>query len=522
VGHGGSSSPARRTDRWRARPVQSAVLRGIVLLVPLGAGVATAAVISRLVPRPLGGRQLLWWVLLFASSAVVAGLVDRVARRLLPLAVLLRLTLLFPDRAPSRYAVARTAGNTRLLEERVRMARERGIDGDPTRAAETVLALVAALGAHDRKTRGHSERVRAYTDLLAGALKISADDRDRLRWSALLHDIGKLQVSAEILNKPGKPEPHEWDSLKRHPEAGARLTGPLFPWLGEWGSAIQQHHERYDGRGYPHGLAGEDISLGGRILCVTDSFETMTAARSYKKPMSVTAARQELTRCAGSQFDPSIVRAFVSVSLGRLWWQVGPVSWVAQLPFISLRAASGTVAGAARAAAATAAKTAVGLAAIGAAGLTSLPPAGASAERPPGVHSSTSVEEARPPAAFRDGADADEQGPSGGKSGGGKSGGGKSGGGKPGGGSGGGGGGGSDGPGDTGGDPGGGDPGGGDPGGGDPGGGGPVDDVVDGVNDAADDVTDTVDDVVDGVGNTVGDVADGVGDIVDGLPGLGG
>jgi HD-GYP domain-containing protein (c-di-GMP phosphodiesterase class II) len=90
------------------------------------------------------------------------------------------------------------------------VARERGIDGDPTRAAETVLALVAALGAHDRKTRGHSERVRAYTDLLAGALKLPADDRDRLRWSALLHDIGKLEVSAEILNKPGKPEPQEW------------------------------------------------------------------------------------------------------------------------------------------------------------------------------------------------------------------------------------------------------------------------------------------------------------------------
>jgi HD-GYP domain-containing protein (c-di-GMP phosphodiesterase class II) len=513
MGNGGSSPPARPTERWRARPVQSAILRGIVLLVPLGAGVITAAVLSRIVPRPAGGRQFLWWILLFASSAVVAGLVDRVARRLLPLAVLLRLTLLFPDRAPSRYAVARTAGNTRLLEERVRVARERGIDGDPTRAAETVLALVAALGAHDRQTRGHSERVRAYTDLLAGALKLPADDRDRLRWAALLHDIGKLEVSAEILNKPGKPEPHEWESLKRHPEAGARLTGPLFPWLSEWGMAIQQHHERFDGRGYPNGVAGEEISVGGRILCVTDSFETMTAARSYKKPMSVTAARQELTRCAGSQFDPSIVRAFVTVSLGRLWWQVGPVSWVAQLPFISLRAASGTVAEVARAAAATLAKAAVGVAAIGAAGLTSLPPAGASAERPPGVHSSASTQEVRPPASFRDDADAGSRGSDdadGGRPGGGKGGGNSGGDGS--------GGGGSDDPGDPGeGDPGGGDPGGGDPGGGDPGG-DPVDDVVDGVNDAVDDVTDTVDDVVDGVTDTVGDVGDAVG----GLPGLGG
>jgi putative nucleotidyltransferase with HDIG domain len=499
--------------------VVSALLRGLVLLVPLGAGVGTAAGISRLVPRPEAGEQVLWWIALFASSALVATIVDRVARRLLPLAVLLRLTLLFPDRAPSRYAVARTAGNTRLLEERVRKAREEGIDGDPTRAAETVLALVAALGAHDRQTRGHSERVRAYTDLLAEALRLPTDDRDRLRWAALLHDIGKLEVPGEILNKPGKPEPHEWETLKRHPEAGARLTGPLFPWLGEWGRAIEQHHERFDGRGYPLSLVGEDISLGGRILCVTDSFETMTAARSYKKPMSVTAARQELTRCAGSQFDPTVVRAFVAVSLGRLWWQVGPLSWVAQLPFISLRAASGTLAGAARTVAATVAKTAVGVAAIGAAGLTSLPPTGASNDRPPGQYAAASTEEARPEQVFRDrggeGADRgedrgdegkDDRGNGGGKSDDDR---GQEPGADPGGE-----------------DPGGGDPGGGDPGGGDPGGGGPIDDVNDTVEDTVDDVGDTVGDVVGGVGDTVGDAVGGVGgavdDVVGGLPGLGG
>jgi HD-GYP domain-containing protein (c-di-GMP phosphodiesterase class II) len=513
----GNGGPSRTEHRWRSRPVVSALLRGLVLLVPLGAGVGTAAVISRLVPRPEGDEQVLWWIALFASSALVATVVDRVARRLLPLAVLLRLTLLFPDRAPSRYAVARTAGNTRLLEERVRKAREDGIEGDPTRAAETVLALVAALGAHDRQTRGHSERVRAYTDLLAEALRLPIDDRDRLRWAALLHDIGKLEVPGEILNKPGKPEPHEWETLKRHPEAGARLTGPLFPWLGEWGRAIEQHHERFDGQGYPQGLTGEGISLGGRILCVTDSFETMTAARSYKKPMSVTAARQELTRCAGSQFDPAVVRAFVAVSLGRLWWQVGPLSWVAQLPFISLRAASGTLAGAARTAAAAVAKTAVGVAAIGAAGLTSLPPAGASNDRPPAQHASASaaepqLEEVIQERGSTDGDRAEERGDDGN---GGRGGGGKS----------------DDDRGqDPGGDPGGEDPGsidpGGNPGGGDPGGGGPVDDVTDTVEDTVEDVGDTVDDVVDGVGDTVDDVVGGVGntvdDVVGGLPGLGG
>ncbi|HEX5948609.1 MAG TPA: HD domain-containing phosphohydrolase, partial [Actinomycetota bacterium] len=263
-----------RGNRWSARPVLSLGLRAVVLLVPIAAGVGVAALLSQAIPRPDSGTGILWWIGLFVASTTTVWLVDRVARRLLPLAVLLQLTMLFPDRAPSRFAVARRVGSTRSLEERVRLARETGEEDDPTRAAVRILELVAALNAHDRQTRGHSERVRVLTDLLASALKLSEADRDRLRWAALLHDIGKLEVSAEILNKPGKPEPHEWETLKRHPEAGARLAGPLFSWLGEWGSAIQEHHERFDGDGYPAGRAATGISLGGRILAVTDSFET--------------------------------------------------------------------------------------------------------------------------------------------------------------------------------------------------------------------------------------------------------
>ena len=355
-----------RSNRWAARPLLSLALRGVVLVVPIAAGVGVAALLSRVVPRPPDGRVVLWWAGLFAASALTAWAVDRFARRLLPLAVLLQLTMLFPDRAPSRFAVARRVGSTTTLEERVRLAREAGEEDDPTRAAVRILELVAALNAHDRKTRGHSERVRVLTDLLASALKLPPADRDRLRWAALLHDIGKLEVSTEILNKPGKPEPHEWVALKRHPAAGARLAGPLFEWLGDWGKAIEEHHERFDGTGYPSELSGHDISLGGRILTVTDSFETMTASRSYKKPMSVAAARRELARCAGEQFDPDLVRAFISVSLGWLWWKVGPVSWAAQLPFISLRTAGTTVAGAARTGVAAVTQAAVAVVALGA------------------------------------------------------------------------------------------------------------------------------------------------------------
>jgi hypothetical protein len=120
-------------------------------------------------------------------------------------------------------------------------------------------------------------------------------------------------------------------------------------WLGEWGATIAQHHERFDGKGYPNRLAGDSISLGARIVSVADSFEVMTAARSYKKPMSVPAARAELARCVDAQFDATIVRAFFSISLGRLWWKVGPAAWVAVTPLLGwLQRAAGQAAIAAR------------------------------------------------------------------------------------------------------------------------------------------------------------------------------
>jgi hypothetical protein len=108
----------------------------------------------------------------------------------------------------------------------------------------------------------------------------------------------------------------------------------LIEWLGLWGQAIAHHHERVDGTGYPAGLAGEGISLGGRTVSVADAYDTMTSTRSYQKPKATGVTRQELVANAGTQFDPSVVRAFLAISLPRLLWATGPLSLIAHLPFL--------------------------------------------------------------------------------------------------------------------------------------------------------------------------------------------
>jgi HD domain len=259
---------------------------------------------------------------------------ERVGRRLLPLAALLNLSLLFPDRAPKRFAIARRVGKPRDLQRQLQEARDKGVRGGEVAYMQRVLELVAALSVHDRQTRGHSERVRVFADLIADEMNLPAADRARLRWASLLHDIGKLVVPSEILSKPAALSDAEQTAVRRHPEEGERLVGPLRAWLGEWADAVVQHHERFDGKGYPHGISGEQISLAGRIVAVADSYEVMTAVRPYRKPIGVSAARQELVKCSGGQFDPVVVRAFLNISMGRLWRVVGLGSWIAQLPLL--------------------------------------------------------------------------------------------------------------------------------------------------------------------------------------------
>jgi hypothetical protein len=370
----------RPDQEWDRRHGLSRALRVTVVLGPITGSAGIAVLLTHLLPRATSlATGVLWTSVVIASSLLTLVALERAARQLLPLAALLDLSLVFPDKAPARFAIARRTGKASDLRANLQRARDSGNE-DEAHRMQSVIELVFALSVHDKASRGHSERVRVFTDLIADELKIPDAARNRLRWAALLHDIGKLEVAPTLLNKPAAPTADEWVILRRHPEEGARLVASLLPWLGEWGQAVVQHHERFDGTGYPHGLKGTNISRAARIVAVADVYEVMTAPRPYKKSMSIAAARRELVRVAGTQLDPVIVRAFLNVSVGRLWRTIGIGAWVAQLPVLGRLFSIGGFGGAAGGMGIATAATATVLAVSGVAGVPSYSP-GASIDR---------------------------------------------------------------------------------------------------------------------------------------------
>ena len=165
----------------------------------------------------------------------------------------------------------------------------------------------------DIYTQGHCVRVAD----LACALwtKVHAGDDTSLFWfriGALLHDVGKLMIPAEVLNKPGKLSDEEWEMMRGHPSAGVELLADIeFPW--DVRPIVESHHERWDGRGYPHGLAGEEIPLTARVLCVADVYDALTSVRSYKRAFTHDEAMEIMRQDVGKQFDPALYEAFVEV-----------------------------------------------------------------------------------------------------------------------------------------------------------------------------------------------------------------
>lgn len=317
--------------RWQSRPYLAGFIRLAVFVAPILLSIGLMILVSRRFPRPEGFIPAAsWWVGISGFSTIVILIFDRWFRRLLPVVALFRLSLIFPDKAPSRFKTALRAGTVRQLERQ--MESNSLHEATPQIAAEQLIALAGQLNAHDRLTRGHTERVRAYSVMIGQEMGLSDHDLELLNWSGLIHDIGKLAVPKEILNKAGKPTDEEWLVLKKHPAQAKELIEPLRSWLGDWAESATQHHERFDGKGYPLGLAGREITLAGRIVAVADAYDVMTSVRSYKEAMPAADARQELVANAGTQFDPIVVRAFLGIAIGKLRLVAGPLSSLIQLP----------------------------------------------------------------------------------------------------------------------------------------------------------------------------------------------
>ncbi len=180
------------------------------------------------------------------------------------------------------------------------------------RTSSLLNGLGAALDLRDSDTRWHSKRVSLYSRRIAKALGIKGEELNQIERGALLHDIGKIGIKDAILLKPGRLTKEEWEEMKKHPEMGYKLLeGSDF--LEHERIIVLHHQERYDGKGYPQGLKGKEIDIGARIFTIADTFDAMTSDRPYRKSLPFKIAREEIIRCSGTQFDPRIVEAFLSV-----------------------------------------------------------------------------------------------------------------------------------------------------------------------------------------------------------------
>jgi putative nucleotidyltransferase with HDIG domain len=217
------------------------------------------------------------------------------------------------DRSPREF----TAGELRLATA---LAAEAGTMVERARMAErledayfaTLGTLAAALEAKDAYTNDHASQIAELAGALCDRLDIDAAHTRVIKLGALLHDIGKIGIPEAILRKRGSLTSEEMLVMQQHPDIGARILEPV-PYFADLVPLVRSSHERWDGRGYPDGLAGEEIPLGSRVIAVCDAFHAMTEDRIYRRALPLPAAVAEIERCAGTQFDPSCVRAMIVV-----------------------------------------------------------------------------------------------------------------------------------------------------------------------------------------------------------------
>lgn len=184
----------------------------------------------------------------------------------------------------------------------------------------TLEALGSALDLKDAETEGHSRRVTGYTMAIARAMELPHDRREVIGRGAFLHDLGKMAIPDAILRKPGRLTPEEQAVMRDHCELGYRILKPI-PFLHEAAEIVYCHQEQYDGRGYPRNLKGDQIPLGARIFAVADAFDAITSDRPYRAAQSISSARREIEKFSGTQFDPAVVRIFLTIP-EHFWTQL--------------------------------------------------------------------------------------------------------------------------------------------------------------------------------------------------------
>jgi len=177
---------------------------------------------------------------------------------------------------------------------------------------KTIKSIASALDAKDPYTHGHSMRVTLYSIILAKELNMPQSILETIETAGLLHDVGKIGVPESILCKPGKLTDEEFGMMKSHPNNSGKLVSNIKK-LEQVIPGIKHHHERWDGRGYPDNLAGEDIPYIARIIAIADTYDAMTSTRSYRKALDHEVAIEEIEKCAGAQFDPELAKKFVQI-----------------------------------------------------------------------------------------------------------------------------------------------------------------------------------------------------------------
>ncbi len=313
-------------DAWFHLPLigQGLILGAICYILNAGSLVVVIALTERRNPYDLWRQQFAWFIPYTLTYGILAVFMVQSGRLFGPLGLLIFAAPAFMILLATKQYIDQTrASVTALNEAHQRLSTLNGqlsdsVDELQRAYTATLEAFSGMLDARDSETEGHSKRVVRCAVSIGKVMGISAEEMAALEVGALLHDIGKVGVSDQILRKNGPLTPEEWLEMRKHPEIGCGLTSRIS-FLDHASPIVRHHHERWDGTGYPDGLYGENIPFAARIFAVADSFDAMVSDRPYRRGLPLEQIIGELRRGAGKQFDPQVVDIFITLLVNDEW-----------------------------------------------------------------------------------------------------------------------------------------------------------------------------------------------------------